>query len=193
MELKSNIFCSLQCAIEHQAKLTSEKTKQKYYSNPKKCLQCNSIISYEDRHRKSFCSSSCSATYNNLGRRKKNHGKCLNYCGKLPRKGRKFCSNKCQGDYREKQIALLIESGDISFPDAQYKKFLRRKYGDKCMKCGWDKIHPITGNVPVELNHIDGHSENNSLSNLELLCPNCHSLTPNFRALNKGNGRKNRK
>ena len=32
------------------------------------------------------------------------------------------------------------------------------------------------------LPHIDG---NNEESNLQLLCPNCHSLTPTFGALNK--------
>ena len=43
------------------------------------------------------------------------------------------------------------------------------------------------------MEHIDGNSENNNIENLELLCPNCHSLTPTFGALNKGKGRKNRK
>jgi 5-methylcytosine-specific restriction endonuclease McrA len=57
------------------------------------------------------------------------------------------------------------------------------------MRCGWDEIHPITNKVPIQLDHIDGNSENNSLQNLRLLCPNCHSLTPTFGILNKGNGR----
>lgn len=30
------------------------------------------------------------------------------------------------------------------------------------------------------------------INNLILLCPNCHSLTPTYKALNKGNGRHNR-
>jgi predicted HNH restriction endonuclease len=37
--------------------------------------------------------------------------------------------------------------------------------------------------------HIDGNYENDREKNLTLLCPNCHSLTPTFRALNRGNGR----
>ena len=55
------------------------------------------------------------------------------------------------------------------------------------MKCEWNEIHPITGNVPVQIEHIDGNSDNNSLENLKLLCPNCHSLTPTYGALNKTN------
>lgn len=32
-----------------------------------------------------------------------------------------------------------------------------------------------------ELHHIDGNRNNNSLDNLMILCPNCHSQTDNFR------------
>ena len=50
------------------------------------------------------------------------------------------------------------------------------------------------GSIPTigSQSYIDGHSENNSLPNLKLLCPNCHSLTPTYGFLNKGNGRKKR-
>jgi 5-methylcytosine-specific restriction endonuclease McrA len=42
------------------------------------------------------------------------------------------------------------------------------------------------------VNHIDGDSKNNVYSNLEFLCPNCHSQTPNFRALNRKSTREYR-
>ena len=61
------------------------------------------------------------------------------------------------------------------------------------MECGWCEINKYSGNVPIELEHIDGNSENNSLENLKLLCPNCHSLTPTYKALNTGNGRHSRR
>lgn len=41
--------------------------------------------------------------------------------------------------------------------------------------------------IPLELEHKDGNHSNNLLSNLTLLCPNCHSLTPTYRGRNKGN------
>jgi len=50
-----------------------------------------------------------------------------------------------------------------------------------------------TGIIPVQLEHKDGNSDNNHLSNLEILCASCHSLTPTFGALNKGNGRAQRR
>jgi len=38
--------------------------------------------------------------------------------------------------------------------------------------------------IPLELDHVDGDYENNSIINLRLLCPNCHALTPTYRAQN---------
>lgn len=39
--------------------------------------------------------------------------------------------------------------------------------------------------IPLELHHRDGDRTNHLLSNLQLLCPNCHSQTENFRGKNK--------
>ena len=39
------------------------------------------------------------------------------------------------------------------------------------------------------LDHIDGNSENNWRSNLRLVCPNCDSQLPTYKAKNKGSGR----
>lgn len=35
--------------------------------------------------------------------------------------------------------------------------------------------------IPLELHHIDGNHNNNNLNNIQLLCPNCHALTDNYR------------
>jgi len=55
--------------------------------------------------------------------------------------------------------------------------------------CGWSKKNRFSNRIALEIDHVDGNSENNIESNLRLLCPNCHSLTPYFKNLNKGNGR----
>jgi 5-methylcytosine-specific restriction endonuclease McrA len=39
--------------------------------------------------------------------------------------------------------------------------------------------------IPLELDHIDGNSDNNELSNLRILCPNCHARTSTYRGKNK--------
>jgi hypothetical protein len=42
-------------------------------------------------------------------------------------------------------------------------------------------------NMPIalELHHKDGNSSNNNIENLELLCPNCHAFTDNYRGKNQ--------
>ena len=73
---------------------------------------------------------------------------------------------------------------------AAISRYIRRyfigKYGEKCQRCGWRERNPVTGKVPLTIDHIDGDCLNNAENNLKLLCPNCHSLTPNYGNLNKG-------
>lgn len=39
--------------------------------------------------------------------------------------------------------------------------------------------------IPLELDHINGVSNDHRLHNLRLLCPNCHAKTPTYRGRNK--------
>lgn len=108
----------------------------------------------------------------------------------------KYCSNQCQQDYEYKQyiekykadnsIAKSTKWGQIPKP---LQRYIFAKYDYKCCICGWSKINPFTNTLPLEIDHIDGNSENNSEENLRLICPNCHSLTSTYRGANRGNGR----
>lgn len=119
------------------------------------------------------------------------------------RRAKYYCSNKCQGLYRRKEKNDLISFNDDnrSIPHRALRNYLIDKYGAKCMggptedtkDCRWDKINPHSGLCPIELEHIDGDSSNNSLENLRLLCPSCHSLTATYKGLNRGKGRHKRK
>ncbi len=51
-----------------------------------------------------------------------------------------------------------------------------------CENCGRTKW--LGQAIPLELHHIDGNRGNNKHDNLQLLCANCHALTPN----NSGKG-----
>ena len=58
------------------------------------------------------------------------------------------------------------------------RKILIKERGDKCEKCG---INQWLGNkITLQVHHIDGNNTNNIRNNLQLLCPNCHSLTDNW-------------
>ena len=46
---------------------------------------------------------------------------------------------------------------------------------EKCQRTEWE------GNpIPLELHHINGDNKDNRIENLQLLCPNCHSITDNY-------------
>lgn len=40
--------------------------------------------------------------------------------------------------------------------------------------------------IPLCIHHIDGNHINNELTNLQLLCPNCHAMTDNYCGRNRG-------
>jgi len=69
------------------------------------------------------------------------------------------------------------------------KRYLIEKYNNACSKCKWAKINPHTKRIPLEVEHKNGNFKDNRESNLDLLCPNCHSLTKTYRSLNIGHGR----
>jgi hypothetical protein len=64
------------------------------------------------------------------------------------------------------------------------KKHLIESRGRKCENC---KLKAWLNNpIPIELHHIDGDRTNNDINNLQLLCPNCHSFTHNWKGKNRG-------
>lgn len=98
----------------------------------------------------------------------------------------KFCNNKCQGQYIWKfQTVPKIETGIGKSDPASYKRYLKEARGDVCEECGqtstWNNKDLV-----LQLDHIDGDSDNNNLNNLRLLCPNCHTQTENFGSKGKG-------
>ena len=72
------------------------------------------------------------------------------------------------------------------------RNWLIETRGELCERCGWGERHILTGRVPIEVHHKDGNFKNNHPDNLQLLCPNCHSLTETFRSLNSKSQRQRR-
>ena len=162
-------------------------------SNMNTCKKCG-----EETKNPKFCSSSCAASFNNRGVRRHGTGAGVcTYCGsEKSTRVSKFCSIDCFHKYRKDDFLKKWLSGHIdgskktsSGVSTRIRKYLMEKQNHSCSKCGWCEINETTGKVPLEINHIDGNWKNNKPENLELICPNCHSLTPTHKALNRGNGR----
>ena len=182
-----------------------------FYKEKKKryCAFCGGELK---KGQKKFCSSSCAAKYNNAGRKHSEETKekiartlsktgeiqkkevyCLS-CGKELKGGQhKFCSNECFQDYQEKERLAKWMRNPESFSGETVpsivKRYLMSKYDCKCQKCGWGETNETTGKIPLEVHHINGDCTDNREENLQLLCPNCHSLTPNHGSLNKNSKR----
>jgi len=77
------------------------------------------------------------------------------------------------------RIYKLKPIHELKSPE-QVRSRLFKKRGRKCERCQWDTPNSFHNIVPVQVNHKDGDSTNNYEDNLEILCPNCHSLTEFF-------------
>lgn len=126
---------------------------------------------------------------------------CL-FCNKLLISyQQKYCSNLCQANHRYTKFIKLwlsgVANGTIGIKARNTSRYIKRYLietcGEKCSLCGWSKKNVITNRVPIEIDHINGDSEDSTRDNLRLICPNCHSLSSNFRNLNIGHGRTWRK
>jgi Zn finger protein HypA/HybF involved in hydrogenase expression len=94
----------------------------------------------------------------------------------------KYCSNECASEARLLESVERAKDGSVS-ERSTLRKILTRLNGYVCNRCGifeWNN-EPIT----LQVDHIDGNSDNNSLDNLRLLCPNCHTQTHTWCGRNK--------
>lgn len=100
--------------------------------------------------------------------------------------GKAWNKNPNNPVYKGKYLAKLCEHSSLSSSKAKnlvYKLGLKE---NKCEICG---ITEWLGKPLVcELHHINGDSTDNRIENLQILCPNCHSQTDNFRSRNRSKG-----
>lgn len=179
-------YCSVECS--------NTKDKSKYTSfNCTNCETPNTRLFSSLMDGNNFCNHSCAATYNNTNRNRKTNRK-LRYrtckqCNCTYRGKTSFCSKVCILNCFKDQRKNKVLSGTAT--PKMIKQFLIETNGHKCSKCHLSEWNCIP--IPIELDHIDGNSENNALSNCCLLCPNCHAQTPTYKGKNIGNGRYNRR
>lgn len=72
----------------------------------------------------------------------------------------------------------LTKGSNIKTYKLKEKLFSAGLKENKCEICGCNSW--IGKPIACQLHHIDGDNTNNELSNLQILCPNCHSQTDNY-------------
>lgn len=170
-ENSSKRFCNIKCARSFSSKASGLERNQKI----SEALRGKSKDSRPPPVHKHFCQF-CGAGF----------VKRTSLSGHVP-----YCEMNPQAIVREsrKEKAreeLLLLEYDALPPVLKREKLFREQSG-KCNRCGltdWQGF-PIT----LELEHKNGNHYDNSRENVELLCPNCHSLTDTWRGRNKNKGK----
>ena len=106
-------------------------------------------------------------------------------------KQRKYCSIACQGKHSQQKLFDYVELSGQADSDKQARKYMLHKFGNSCSICG--NVQWNGQPIPVIVDHIDGNSSNQLLTNLRVICPNCDALLPTYKNRNKGNGRASRR
>lgn len=152
-------FCSPKCR--------GESSKHLFFT---KCIICNNEFSFIAcrQEKAKYCSRKC--YYKAMSQKGTIIKNCI-YCKKefktSPYKNKKYCSNEC------KNIDKINIYSPKSFTSIR-KYFVYRNFIKECQDCGYNKIKSILG-----IHHNDENRNNNSIENLIVLCPNCHSLRHN--------------
>lgn len=172
-------------------------------------MKCEICTQTTKRNRR-FCSLSCSNKARKGEKRIERTRQCKHCLGLFQRVevSQQFCSRSCAAKYHNPRRARSIKVKAKSLVDKWLegewdgtvktglskviRRFLLEEANYQCIQCQWSGINPTSGKTTLTIDHIDGDSTNNKRENLRVLCPNCHSLTPTYGALNKGNGRKYR-
>lgn len=148
-------YCSRKCmALASRQQLTSN------------CAECGTSFTHisSRANKAKYCSSHCyHKAMSKKGTLQYNCVHCnVGFWGS-PSTKRKYCSRAC----------VNKSSKEIWRPDFSTvrKNMVKREMLIACVWCGYNASPQILG-----VHHKDRNRRNNDLSNLEVLCPNCHSL-----------------
>jgi Zn finger protein HypA/HybF involved in hydrogenase expression len=99
------------------------------------------------------------------------------YKGNMSSKGKENITQRVSAD------KYLMKGSSLHSSKLKSKLFRDGLKEKKCECCGIEEWNGLP--APLELDHIDGDHYNNELSNLRILCPNCHAQTDTHSGKNR--------
>lgn len=134
-----------------------------------KCIICHKAIyrrpvEIKKNNGRVFCSNAC------YGIACRKEFPCV-VCGKpiLSGLNKKTCSRSCANRHRAGIKYKINRLRDKVISQERLKIRLLSQRGKSCERCGCGEYRILV------MHHKDRNRENNSLENLELICPNCHA------------------
>lgn len=145
-----------------------------------------------------FCGKKCASAFSTFAKRAEINAKVSAKLKGKPNAGGKPFSKgydprrpvlgplhwKKMNEARKKQLEEIYATSPWqSLPISEKRRRILAEQKGCCLGCG---ISDWLGKkLTLELHHIDGDKRNNDRENLCMLCPNCHSQTPNYRMKGK--------
>lgn len=87
------------------------------------------------------------------------------------------------GKRKELKDILVIDSSHTNSNSLRGRLLKEGIKDHKCESCGLEKW--MDKPIKLELHHVNGNNTDHRIENIELLCPNCHAYTDNYRGKNK--------
>lgn len=136
------------------------------------CQVCGTLFTRQERLlRNNSCSRRCSNVLDGTALKL-----ACTACGetvfksisKVPESGHVFCSRACKES--EQKVGGLLALEHYGTSEVTYRAKAFKAYPHKCNACSYDNV------LALEVHHKDRDRGNNKLSNLEILCCNCHTI-----------------
>lgn len=143
-----------------------------------------------------FCNVKCKNSFTSMVNREETNKKVSQTMKRLIAEGKAKPPNvtlesqqKAVQSVKATYQKLFNEASWEDLSAAQKGRRLKEEQKNCCWMCGikdWMQ-KPIN----LEFHHVNGNRKNENRTNCILLCPNCHSQTPNFRGKNKSKRNRN--
>lgn len=145
---------------------------------PKNCKGCGNVFFSPKHADRKYCKIDCSK----ISHQEVSVSVTCDFCGKVTIKnpssmkksksGYRFCDRACK-DEGQRLGSNLQKMRPKHYSDGRhsYREIAKRGSILECNRCKWKEVPGV-----LKVHHRDRNRDNNTIENLEILCPNCHDI-----------------